>query len=301
MGACCVGSACTVTAQADCTGTYLGDGTDCFPNRCVPVHYWYDTTNPDDQGSTGSAWIPYPSGWINAWWPNEFDLLRQKRVDLAFTVQFAGPAPVVAVNYASQGWTDPQSYPPIDLYIVRVPVDPPVMLPGTYTFSTLLPFCPLWVSVDVMNMGGDFTIEGTIVHECLTLPTTGACCLPPQTGHPVIPCVEVTQADCQAQGGVFKGVGSVCNPVPTACYGDADCSGAVNFDDINYFVAALAGGEPGWSGYYASKHGGTPPPCSFWNCDANGSGRCDTPQAPEVNFDDINPFVAELVTPPACP
>ena len=308
-GACCRGATCTIETQAECEvgGTYQGDGGNCFPYPCgpTPMAYWYDSTNTDEQGSTGSAWIEYPQpsgpSWYNTWWSNEFDLDRQKRVELTFTVQFAGPAPIVAVNYARADYTEPQYYPPIDLYIVRVPVDPPVTLPGTYTFSTLLPFCPTWVSVDVMNMGGDFTIEGTIIHECLTLPTTGACCLPPQTGHPVIPCVEVTQAECQAQGGVFVGVGTVCNPVPTACYGDADCSGAVNFDDINYFVAALAGGEPGWSGYYASKHGGTPPPCSFWNCDANGSGRCDTPQAPEVNFDDINPFVAELVTPPVCP
>jgi hypothetical protein len=66
-------------------------------------------------------------------------------------------------------------------------------------------------------------------------------------------------------------------------------------------VAALAGGEPGWWAYYRQMNGGNPPPCTFWNCDANGSGRCNTPQAPEVNFDDINPFVAKLVTPPSCP
>jgi len=65
--------------------------------------------------------------------------------------------------------------------------------------------------------------------------------------------------------------------------------------------AREAGGENGWKTYYRGRHAGVDPPCSYWNCDANGSGRCNTPQAPEVDFDDINPFVAELVTPPACP
>jgi hypothetical protein len=309
MGACCVATTCVPgKTLAECGvlgGVYQGDNTDCFPNPCgAPMAYWYATTGA--QGGTGWSggwWLHYPSGWINQWWENEFDLNRQKRVDLAFTVQFAvpGPAPIVAVNYTAQDWTEPLNPPMDDPPIVRIPVEL-THGPGDYTFSTLLPFCPLWVSVDVMQVdGADFTIEGTIVHVCVTPPSIGACCLAIQPGHPVVPCVEVTAAECQAQGGVFQGVGTVCNPVATACYGDADCSGAVNFDDINYFVAALAGGEPGWSGYYASKHGGTLPPCSFWNCDANGSGRCDTPQAPEVNFDDINPFVAELVTPPACP
>ena len=75
------------------------------------------------------------------------------------------------------------------------------------------------------------------------------------------------------------------------CPGDADCGGSVNFDDINYFVAALAGGEPNWTGYYLEKKG-CEPPCAYANCDADGNGA--------VNFDDINPFVSLLVTPPVC-
>lgn len=35
MGACCVGDVCTVTTQAACTGTYMGDNTVCTPNPCV--------------------------------------------------------------------------------------------------------------------------------------------------------------------------------------------------------------------------------------------------------------------------
>jgi len=33
-GACCVGSVCSITTEANCQGTYQGDGTDCDPNPC---------------------------------------------------------------------------------------------------------------------------------------------------------------------------------------------------------------------------------------------------------------------------
>ncbi len=54
------------------------------------------------------------------------------------------------------------------------------------------------------------------------------------------------------------------------CRGDCNCDGAVNFEDINAFVAVLSGGTP----------------CRFDNCDVNGDG--------VIDFADINPFVALL-------
>jgi hypothetical protein len=36
-GACCVGTVCTITTATDCAGQYMGDGTACGPNTCVPV------------------------------------------------------------------------------------------------------------------------------------------------------------------------------------------------------------------------------------------------------------------------
>jgi hypothetical protein len=35
-GACCVGTSCSVTTEADCGGTYLGDGTNCSGDPCAP-------------------------------------------------------------------------------------------------------------------------------------------------------------------------------------------------------------------------------------------------------------------------
>jgi hypothetical protein len=60
--------------------------------------------------------------------------------------------------------------------------------------------------------------------------------------------------------------------------GDVNCDAAVDFDDINPFVAALVSRE----GYEA-----TYPDCTWWNGDCNASGT--------VDFDDINPFVTLLV------
>ncbi len=64
---------------------------------------------------------------------------------------------------------------------------------------------------------------------------------------------------------------------PPVCHGDCNCDGFINFDDINPFVAVLAGEVP----------------CSFANCDVNADGT--------INFDDINPFVELLASGATCP
>jgi hypothetical protein len=138
----------------------------------------------------------------------------------------------------------------------------------------------------------DITEDGvpcTSTDRCSVTPQTGACCIHSSCTP------DLTEADCVAQGGVFKGAGTPCAPTNpcSPCAGDANCDGLINFDDINPFVAALAGGSSGWASYYAGQHGGNPPPCPFLNNDANGNG--------VVNFDDINPFVSLLVSAPGCP
>jgi hypothetical protein len=64
-----------------------------------------------------------------------------------------------------------------------------------------------------------------------------------------------------------------------AFYADLNCDGAVDFDDINPFVTALAGRTT-----YEARY----PRCHWLNGDINGDGN--------VNFDDISPFVRCLVS-----
>ena len=73
--------------------------------------------------------------------------------------------------------------------------------------------------------------------------------------------------------------------VPIGIPGDCNCDGSVNFDDIDYFVAAI-GGEAAWTDFYANQHAGGLPACHYVSCDPTGDG--------VVNFDDIDPFVALL-------
>ncbi len=69
--------------------------------------------------------------------------------------------------------------------------------------------------------------------------------------------------------------------IGSRCGGDSNCDGYVNFDDINYFVAAVVD-EQSW----IDLHGGSPS-CGYENNDANWDGY--------VNFDDISPFVDGIV------
>jgi len=64
-----------------------------------------------------------------------------------------------------------------------------------------------------------------------------------------------------------------------ASYGDLNCDGRVDFDDINPFVAALVDRQT-----YAARYAR----CHWLNADMNGDG--------SVDFDDISPFVRCLVS-----
>jgi hypothetical protein len=70
------------------------------------------------------------------------------------------------------------------------------------------------------------------------------------------------------------------------CLGDADCSGSVDFADIEFFVAALAG-EPAWEAYHLANHGQAPT-CPYAVNDLNGGG---------VEFTDVQPFIQHLGQP----
>ncbi len=99
-GACCVGSVChenlTAAACLAMSGIWKGAGTDCFPNPCVPIDYYWDITT-GEQGGTGynGQWIYYPiTNWYNMWWPNEFALDREK--EITFTFSPGSPAPATS-------------------------------------------------------------------------------------------------------------------------------------------------------------------------------------------------------------
>ncbi len=79
--------------------------------------------------------------------------------------------------------------------------------------------------------------------------------------------------------------------VVTGTRGDSNCDGTVNFNDIDYFVAALVG-EPSWISLYQAQHGGAAPPCPFSVNDVNEDS--------QVDFDDIGTFVDCLVA-SGCP
>ncbi|HPF39349.1 MAG TPA: lamin tail domain-containing protein [Phycisphaerae bacterium] len=70
-------------------------------------------------------------------------------------------------------------------------------------------------------------------------------------------------------------------PIVGVC-GDSNCDGLVNSDDIGFFIDAVIGGEPAWSG----RFGGSAP-CPFTNNDINA----DT----IVNVGDLADFVAALL------
>ncbi len=75
--------------------------------------------------------------------------------------------------------------------------------------------------------------------------------------------------------------------VPGACSGDSNCDGAVNWRDIDYFVAAQNDNTSAWEAMFAPDL----PTCPFGNNDVDGSG--------SVNWRDIDPFVSAQNT--TCP
>jgi hypothetical protein len=247
-GACCFGAVCQIRTEAQCLaegGVYQGDDTDCFPNPCVPLpDYWLRVVGgiAVEQGGNGydHEWYLYPNNWWNQWWYNEFALDREKEVTITFDIQFLGVPPVVAFNFSAPDWPDEQNPPlPADeAFVVRLPVDPPITAAGTYTFTTRLPFCPRWVSMDVQGLM-DFAIQGTIQHVCLPA-VYGACCF--ADGH----CEDLTQYACTQADGTQWMQGIPClpaNPCPQPCslMGDLNDDTYVNGLDIQGFVDCLLG------------------------------------------------------------
>jgi hypothetical protein len=68
---------------------------------------------------------------------------------------------------------------------------------------------------------------------------------------------------------------------PPICLGDANCDGAVNWRDIDFFVAAQGDNVAAWEALFDG-----PAPCDFANNDVNEDG--------QVNWRDIDPLVGVM-------
>lgn len=115
----------------------------------------------------------------------------------------------------------------------------------------------------------------------------GACCF---SGGG---CAELVPSICTINGGTPDAAPSCdpnpCGGGPVGCPGDSDCDGDIDFDDIDFFVAALSG-EQAWIDLHIATFGQAPT-CPYSNNDVDGIGG--------VTFDDIDPFVAVIGS--SCP
>ncbi|MCK4342865.1 MAG: hypothetical protein KAY37_14200 [Phycisphaerae bacterium] len=74
---------------------------------------------------------------------------------------------------------------------------------------------------------------------------------------------------------------------PTECPGDCNCDSAVNWRDIDFFVAGMNNNQLGWEAMFLPGE----PTCPYANCDVSGDGF--------VNWRDIDPLVELMNT--TCP
>ncbi|MCK4342673.1 MAG: hypothetical protein KAY37_13225 [Phycisphaerae bacterium] len=162
------------------------------------------------------------------------------------------------------------------------------------------------VNVDVVTLylddaggggGVDVPVDVTISMSGDTLVFPGYD--PPGDGPFAFPCtnlnmsgdtIEVTLADYTSSRYSFMMLSEVefyGGPNPPVCGGDSNCDGAINWRDIDFFVAAMNDNQAAWEAMFLP---GTPS-CQFANNDVSEDGT--------VNWRDIDPFVALMNT--TCP
>jgi hypothetical protein len=96
---------------------------------------------------------------------------------------------------------------------------------------------------------------------------------------------ECDIADGTSQDTNNNGIPDECEG-PAVCPGDSNCDDAINWRDIDYFVAAQNDNVASWEAMFTGT-----PPCAFGNNDVNADGA--------VNWRDIDPLVALMNT--VCP
>ncbi|MCK4342067.1 MAG: hypothetical protein KAY37_10130 [Phycisphaerae bacterium] len=230
------------------------------------MEYWaqYDTFHNGDQGD--EDWMGY-----------EFSFAREFH-GLIFQegMHFwdGGWFDEFQVQVRSDGtWTD----------VANLNVDPPYPGNNGVNFETFtLTFDPL--AGDAIriygNPGGEANFIGFGEYRVLAML------------HPTFDCnTNGVLDECDIAAGTSQddngnGIPDECD-APPVCPGDSNCDGAINWRDIDFFVAAMNDNVTAWEAMFAP---GTPS-CAFENNDANADGT--------VNWRDIDLLVALMNT--TCP
>jgi len=282
LGACCVGTDCSILSQAACTaagGRYIGDNTTCGGGSWV-----YTNSNGawEDISGTGTE--------ITA---AEVDD-GGAAVPIGFTFTFYGSAKT-SVGVCSNGYmTFGTTYGDYT----------PDAIPNTNTPNDLI--AVVWRDLNASGLARSVVYQtlGSAPNRRFIAQWTGVPCYGGACGGNTFQAVlyegsnniELRYQDVpapSAKAGFENADGTIGtdatpylasfssglfnfavleNPCQVqVCRGDMNCDGVVDFEDINAFVAILGGATP----------------CSRDNADVNGDG--------SINFSDINPFV-DLLT-----
>ncbi len=249
QGACCIPGPvqpiCIVTSQLDClvqNGLYLGDGTICNSPFCfAPL--------------TGACCLSDPSGGAPCIDTTEQQCLLAGGVFQGFGTTCNNVICPPAADGACCLDVDdgPLAY---DSCIITSPDDCAAhdgvfQGPGSQCVQTAccLPdgFCQDADPECCLASGGVPQNVPCSAADC-SAPVTGACCFIDPIGGPTL-CLDLTAAECEAQGGLFGGDGTTCidngcPPILGACCTDVD-DGPLQFDTctvMSPFDCNLAGG-----------------------------------------------------------
>ncbi|MBX9790117.1 MAG: PEP-CTERM sorting domain-containing protein [Pirellulales bacterium] len=110
---------------------------------------------------------------ITLYFPNDFDLVRDKIISFTGTLQNLNPTGAPSFVDLFFDWIDPR----VPGQVQNSPIVPFDLAPGetkqiSPTFT--IPFCPPQVSLDLRVAGGPVQVLGTLEHICVPEPGTWA-------------------------------------------------------------------------------------------------------------------------------
>ncbi len=317
-GACCTGVDCAVTREFECTGlsSYLGAGTTCVGNPCAEPSFPAPYIAGGFQG-----WNPTSTPMVNAgggkWTYTVTGQAPGARVEFKITNGLDWSAPghknfpganswaycdengsvtiTYDSNYYNDGWSP---------YRDRLGLDVPVGewgVPGNHgsefggsdwangSPAILLDptgdphvYSKSFTNIPPANYEFKFTKFGTWDSISWDARSVG-------TANWAYSIADATEVITFTVDNFHGRVKYEIVATPTGCPGDSNCDGAIDFDDIDFFVAALSG-EQAWIDLHIATFGQAPT-CPYSNNDVDGIGG--------VTFDDIDPFVAVIGS--SCP